>query len=55
MTDAARRARNAYKLAWAHAHPDKVKEIQERFWEKRGRELEEQEAAAAEMQEGLAD
>ncbi len=41
MTEEARQARNAYRRAWAKAHPDKVKAWQERYWAKKAREVQE--------------
>lgn len=35
MTEQARKARNAYKRAWAQKNPDKIKAQQERYWNKR--------------------
>lgn len=35
MTDAAREARNAYKREWYRKNPDKRKEYQERYWQKK--------------------
>lgn len=35
MTDSAKEARRAYKRAWAKANPEKVKEAQRKYWEKR--------------------
>ena len=35
LSDEAREARRAYKRAWAKQHPDKVKEQQARYWERR--------------------
>lgn len=42
MTDAAKQARRAYIRAWNKAHPEKIKEYQERYWTRKA------EAAAAE-------
>ena len=38
MTEAAKQARRAYARAWAKKNPDKVREIQARYWEKKARE-----------------
>lgn len=38
MSEAARRARNAYKRKWAKEHPDKVKAARIRYWEKQARD-----------------
>lgn len=35
MTEQAKAAQRAYKAAWRAANPDKVKQQQERYWEKR--------------------
>lgn len=35
MTDAAREARNAYKRKWYKENPDKRREYQERYWQKK--------------------
>ena len=47
MTDAAKEARRAYKRAWNHNNPEKVKAHQERFYEKKAAEA----AAAAAQSE----
>ena len=41
MTDAAKEARRAYKRKWAKENPDKIRAMQDRYWNKRA------EAAAA--------
>ena len=46
MTDAAKEARRAYKRAWNHNNPEKVKAHRERFYEKKAAE-----AAAAAQRE----
>lgn len=38
LSDAAREARRAYKRAWNHNNPEKVKAHQERFYEKKAAE-----------------
>lgn len=38
MSDDARAARNAYKRKWAQENPDKVREHQKRYWEKKARQ-----------------
>lgn len=43
MTDEARKLRNAYKREWARKNPDKVKEQQNRYWERKAQKLKEQE------------
>jgi len=35
MSEAARKARNAYQRQWAKNNPDKVKEINRRYWERK--------------------
>jgi len=35
MTEQARAAQRAYKAEWRRKNPDKVKQQQERYWEKR--------------------
>lgn len=44
MTEAAKEARRAYKRAWNREHPDKVKQYQKNYWNKKA---EEQTQAAA--------
>lgn len=41
MTDAAKEARRAYKRAWNAQNRDKVKEYQQRYWNKKALELQE--------------
>jgi len=36
MSDAAREARNAYKRKWNQEHPEKQREYQCRYWERKG-------------------
>ena len=38
MTDAAKEARRAYKRAWAQANPEKVKQYQDNYWQKKAQE-----------------
>lgn len=38
MTDAAKEARRAYKRAWAQANPEKVKQYQANYWQKKAQE-----------------
>lgn len=54
MTDNAKDARNAYRRKWAKNNPDKLREYQTRYWEKKAAE---QDAAqeAKETQEAQAD
>lgn len=42
MTEEAIQARRDYKRRWAREHPEKTKEYQRRYWQKKG-----QKAAAA--------
>ena len=35
MTELAKEARRAYKKQWAHDNPDKVRQAQARYWEKK--------------------
>lgn len=35
MTDAATKARNAYRREWAKKNPDKVRAQQQRYWAKK--------------------
>ncbi|MGN4294286.1 hypothetical protein [Bacillus cereus group sp. MYBK87-2] len=36
-------AKNAYLRRWRAANPDKVKQYNDRYWEKKAKEMEEQE------------
>lgn len=47
MNEAALKARRAYKRKWNREHPDKLKEYQERYWNRKAAQLEESEQAAA--------
>lgn len=38
-SNAARAARNAYAREWRKKNPDKVKDAERRYWEKKGREM----------------
>lgn len=40
MTEQAAAARRAYKRQWAKQNPDKVREMQRRYWEKKAAEAE---------------
>lgn len=42
MTDAAIKARNAYRRAWAKKNPDKVRAQQQRYWAKKAAQAAEQ-------------
>ncbi len=41
MTEEAKKVRNEIQKAWRRANPDKVKAANERYWEKKARELKE--------------
>lgn len=47
MNEAAKQARREYQRKWNAAHRDKVKEYQERYWNRKAQEA--AEAAAAEQ------
>ena len=47
MTDAAKEARKAYKRAWNKANPEKVKQYQANYWNKKAQQLAEEAAAHA--------
>lgn len=51
MTDNAKNARNAYRRKWAKNNPDKLREYQARYWEKKAAEQD----AAQEAKEAQAD
>lgn len=40
MSEAARKARNAYKRKWTKENPDKVKAANRRYWERKAQEAE---------------
>jgi len=40
MSEAARKAQNAYKRAWNARNPEKNKEYQRRYWAKKAKEIE---------------
>lgn len=46
MTEEAKAARRAYKRQWNRNNPEKVKEHQRRFWEKKAQEAEAAERGA---------
>lgn len=46
MTDEAKEARRAYQRAWNKAHPDKVKQYNESYWNRKAAK------AAAEAEQG---
>lgn len=39
LSEQAKEARRAYQKAWRQKNPDRVKAIQQRHWEKKGREM----------------
>ena len=41
-TDAARLAYNAYLREWRHAHPDRVREHNRRYWERKAEKMQEE-------------
>lgn len=43
MSDKAREERNAYMREWRKRNPDKVKEHQDRYWEKKAEKINEKE------------
>ena len=53
MTEAAREARRAYKRAWNAKNRDKVKASQERYWERKARQAQDN-ADAQDAKEGQA-
>lgn len=50
MTEAAKRAKAAYLKKWKAEHPEKQKEYIARYWERKGKALEEQEQQAGSSQ-----
>lgn len=40
LTESAKAARREYKRKWAQAHPEKVREQQRRYWERRAAQAE---------------
>lgn len=51
ISEKAREARNAYQRKWNREHPDKVREHQRRYWEKKAAELEAEEHGAEEAEQ----
>lgn len=51
MTEQGKEARRAYKREWARRNPDKIREQQRRYWDRRG-ESEKLPAGAGEYKEG---
>lgn len=41
MTEQALEARRAYKREWAKRNPDKVRAMQERYWQRKAEQIEE--------------
>ena len=50
MTDAAKRARAEYAKEWRKKNPDKQREINRRYWEKKAEQAAEQPPAPAEQE-----
>lgn len=50
-TKKAREARNAYQRKWNKKNPDKVREYQRRYWERKAAELEAEERSAEKPEE----
>lgn len=48
LSEEARKARNAYFREWRKKNPEKVKQANEKYWEKKAQEMQEQEEAEAE-------
>lgn len=46
MTEEAKAARRAYKREWARRNPDKIRAQQERYWNKRAAEQQQQQPGA---------
>ncbi len=47
MTDEARKAQREYYRVWREKNPEKVKQIRDRFWERKGKRLKEKEQREA--------
>ena len=45
LSEEAKEARRAYKRAWNKANPDRVRAAQARYWEKKAREMTEEQPA----------
>ena len=43
LQELARKARNQYHSIWQQKNPDKVKQAQKRYWEKKAKELQNKE------------
>ena len=53
MNDCARDTRNAYKRQWAKDHPDKVRDYNRRYWEKKAQEAQARKEGNNEQQKKL--
>ena len=51
MTEQAREARRAYKRQWARDNRDKVRAAQDRYWERRAQQAEDETLQAETVQE----
>lgn len=51
MTEKASEARRAYKREWARRNPDKIREQQRRYWERKALAAEQRRAAADELRQ----
>ena len=51
MTEQAQEARRAYKREWARRNPDKVREQQARYWQKRAERQTQEAQAESEAQQ----
>lgn len=54
-TEAARLAYNAYIRAWRQAHPDKVREHNLRYWEKKAASMQEEQQPKLEQKRSRKD
>lgn len=54
MTDAAKEARREYRRQWAKNNPDKVRAMQERYWEKQAEHKKDGSPAEPERKEAAA-
>ena len=43
LTDAAKKAQREYMREWRKKNPEKVRRIKERYWEKKGKQMQEKE------------
>lgn len=53
LSEAARRAKNAYAREWREKNPERVKAIQRRYWERKAKLLEEQAGEARDNDDGI--